>query len=152
MPLLLVRHAVALRRRDWSKPDHLRPLTPRGYAQADVLVDVLEPYGVTRILSSPYVRCVETVEPLAAKLGLPVETVDALAEGAGDDAARLVPAMEGAVVLCSHGDVIPELFDVLAPDADLTDPSFPCEKGSTWVVDDDRRRATYLAPPATDPR
>ena len=147
MPLLLVRHAVALRRRDWSKPDRDRPLTPKGYAQAQALVDVLSPFAVERILSSPYVRCVETVEPLAAKLGLPVETVDALAEGAGDAAARLAPGLTGSVVLCSHGDVVPELFDALAPDAVLDEPGFPCGKGSTWVLDDDRRRARYLPPP-----
>ena len=150
MPLLLVRHASALRRHDWSSPDFRRPLTPKGYAQAAALADQLAGYDVRRILSSPYVRCVETVEPLAARLGLPVEPVDALAEGAGASFLRLVDEVEtadGAAVLCSHGDVLPILLEALAPAAALSDPSRPCDKGSTWVVAADRRRADYLPPP-----
>ena len=149
MPLLLVRHAVALRRGDWTKPDRVRPLTERGHAQARELVDLLAPYEVERILTSPFVRCVQTVEPLAQHLGLEIERVDELAEGAGDAASRLVGAdRAGTLVLCSHGDVLPELFDELAPSARLDEPGFPCAKGSTWVIDDERSRASYLPPPA----
>jgi 8-oxo-dGTP diphosphatase len=149
MTLLLVRHAVALRRGEWKRPDHLRPLTPRGYDQADRLPEVLATFAVDRILSSPSVRCVETVQPLAAKLGLPIEEVGALAEGAGPSAAAL---LEGAgagavVVVCSHGDVIPDLLRELVPTVDVDGDAFACDKASTWLVDGDGA-ARYLPPPA----
>lgn len=146
MPLLLVRHASAMRRREWSKPDRVRPLTPRGYAQADALADLLAPYGAARVLTSPYVRCVETVEPLAARLGVPVEAVDDLAEGAGAAFAHRLPD-DITLVVCSHGDVLPVLFDAVAPGATIDQADFPCAKGSTWVIADDRRSARYLPPP-----
>jgi 8-oxo-dGTP diphosphatase len=147
MTLLLVRHAVALRRRDWSKADDLRPLRPIGHRQADALPDLLGDYGVDRILSSPSRRCVETVQPLAGRLGVPVEEVAQLAEGAGAAAASLLRRLPGVVVACSHGDVLPELLAVLAPSAVDDDEEVPCAKGSTWVLEDDGV-TTYLPPPA----
>jgi len=148
MTLLFVRHAIALRRQDWTRDDDLRPLTPRGYEQAEALPALLESFGVGRILSSPSTRCVETVQPLAARLGLPVEERQELAEGAGAAAARLLEGLDGTVVLCSHGDVVPELVPAVAPSARQDDGEMPCEKGSTWVVEDDGRSARYLPPPA----
>lgn len=143
MTLLLVRHAVALRRSDWTRSDRLRPLTPRGYEQAEALPALLAGHAPTRILSSPSVRCLETVQPLAARLGLPVEELPQLHEGEGAAAAVLLRGLEGVVVACSHGDVVPELLAALAPGS----PGEPCAKGSTWVVQADGS-ATYLAPPA----
>jgi 8-oxo-(d)GTP phosphatase len=144
MTLLLVRHAVALRRSDWTKPDHLRPLTPRGAQQADALVAQLAAFGVDRILTSPSVRCVETVQPLAAELGLPVEELPQLAEGQDAAAAELLRGLEGGVVACSHGDVLPALLAVLAPGVVPPAGEVECEKGSTWVLPE----ARYLPPPA----
>lgn len=148
MTLLFVRHAVALRRRDWTQPDELRPLSPRGYQQADGLPAALARFEVARILSSPSTRCLETVGPLAARLGLPVEEREELAEGAGTAALALLGGLDGTTVLCSHGDVLPELLGAVAGSERLPEGDLPCEKGSTWVVEDGRTRATYLPPPA----
>ena len=147
MTLLLVRHAVALRRRDWAKPDSSRPLTPRGYRQAEALPDLLSAYPIARILSSPSLRCVETIQPLAARLGLPIEEVPQLSEGAGASVAALLGDLAGVVVLCSHGDVLPELLDAIAPKAIPDDGEIPCAKGSVWIVEQDGSHAHYLSPP-----
>ena len=104
MTSVLVRHASAGDRDLWTVEDRLRPLDARGRRQAAALVDLLRPLGVRRVLSSPYVRCVETVEPLAAALELPVEHDDRLAEGAGHAALELV--REAGVVCCTHGDIV----------------------------------------------
>lgn len=141
--VLLVRHAAAGRRRPGAQ-DHLRPLSERGRRQADALVGLLAPYRPARIVSSPSLRCVETVLPLAAHLGLAVEESAELAEGRGAAAAALVDgAGPDVTVLCSHGDVVPELLWVLAPAA-AGEPG--CAKGSTWVVEGGEAR--YLPPPA----
>lgn len=151
MTLLLIRHAQAGSRKDWSGDDQLRPLSPKGRRQADALVDQLEPWAPSRVLSSPYLRCIETVKPLADELGLKVESVVELSEGAGADAVRLVRSLSDShVALCTHGDVIPEILVALA-DEDRLDlgPAPRQAKGSTWVLDSKKGRfvtATYVPP------
>ncbi len=108
MTSVLLRHASAGDRGDWDGPDLLRPLDRRGRRQAAELVELLRPYGLRRILSSPYVRCLETVEPLGAALGLPVEEDERLTEGAGPGARELL--QEDGVLACTHGDIV---FEVL---------------------------------------
>jgi 8-oxo-dGTP diphosphatase len=149
MTILLLRHAAAVRRADWHEADLLRPLTVKGYAQAAGLIDVLGKLAPQRIVSSPYVRCIESVEPLRAHLVRPVLVNDDLAEGTDAKAAALVDVdRDEVVLLCSHGDVIPALLTALAPDADLG-PDPRCEKGSTWVIERGGRSVRYLPPPET---
>jgi broad specificity phosphatase PhoE len=105
---VLLRHASAGHRTRWDGHDLSRPLDARGRRQAEELVEILRELGVRRVVSSPYVRCVETVEPLAAALGVPVEQDDRLAEGAGGSALGLL--REDGVVWCTHGDVVEELI------------------------------------------
>jgi phosphohistidine phosphatase SixA len=104
---VLLRHASAGHRTRWDGHDTSRPLDERGRRQAEELVELLVALGVRRVVSSPYVRCVETVEPLAAALGVPVEQDDRLAEGAGGTARELL--REDGVVCCTHGDVVEAL-------------------------------------------
>ncbi len=153
-PILLVRHAKAGDRGRWDGPDQLRPLTEKGWEQARQLPDQLAGYGATRVVSSPYVRCVQTVEPLAERLGLPVEESDALAEGASTGQLdELLASLAGeTAVLSTHGDVIPTLLDHLKRRDGLDLPSgYPCAKGSTWALLDDGdgrvTRAEYLPAP-----
>lgn len=105
---VLIRHASAGDREQWDGDDRLRPLDEKGRRQAAALVDELVSLDVRRIVSSPYTRCVETVAPLAAALGLGVEEDDRLAEGAGSAAAELL--REEGLVACTHGDVIYDLL------------------------------------------
>lgn len=112
MIVLLVRHARAGRRSEWEGDDHLRPLDEKGRRQAEGLVELLAPHPVDRILSSGYVRCVQTVEPLAEARGLPLEEADELAEGKLQaDVIGLLERLGAACpVLCTHGDVVLELL------------------------------------------
>ena len=149
--MYLVRHAKAGSRSDWSGPDDLRPLTKTGRRQADALRDLLADRGVIRVVSSPYVRCRQTVEPLGQRLRLPVDLADELAEGTPlREARRLIDKfIAEPTVLCTHGDVIGELLESLARQG-LIERDPRLEKGSTWVLDfqgDEVTGATYLAPP-----
>ena len=81
MKVYIVRHAKSEKRLDWDAPDLLRPLAPRGVRQAGALAGSLASSGVARIVSSPHLRCTQTVEPLAAATGLRVEHDERLAEG-----------------------------------------------------------------------
>jgi phosphohistidine phosphatase SixA len=71
-------------------------------------VEILLPLGVSRVVSSPYVRCVQTVEPLAAALGVEVEEDERLEEGAGAAATPLLS--ESGLVCCTHGDIAEALL------------------------------------------
>ena len=129
-----MRHAKAGDRDAWEQPDDLRPLTTKGEAQARALVDLLAGYDIERVLSSPYLRCTQTVAPLAASRRLAVEPSDDLAEGAGRAgvalARRLLPE-PGYTVLCSHGDVVEEILDALG----VTRQDYT-RKGAIWVFDE----------------
>ena len=151
MPVLLIRHGHAGSRKDWSGKDRERPLSEKGRRQAANLVGELSGWGVQRILSSPYTRCVQTVEPLAKELGLKVEVTQGLSEDHGNEALALARSLSSEkVALCTHGDVI---ADVLVPivDEDRVDlGSRPRQqKGSVWVLEADGSkfaRATYVPP------
>jgi phosphohistidine phosphatase SixA len=105
---VLLRHASAGDRYLWADDDRLRPLDKKGRRQAEKLAEELGTEDVRRVVSSPYARCVQTVEPLAAALGLEVELDDRLAEGGGSSARALFD--QPGVVACTHGDVIFELI------------------------------------------
>jgi 8-oxo-(d)GTP phosphatase len=142
--VLLVRHARAGDRESWHGDDRLRHLDKRGRHQAEGLVPLLDERGATGLFSSPYVRCVQTFEPSAAELGLPLEERDELAEGARrEDVLSLLEtfAPESLPALCTHGDVIAELLG----------PETKCKKGATWVLEVEGGRISpllYLPPPA----
>jgi phosphohistidine phosphatase SixA len=150
--LLLVRHADAGERSGWTGPDLLRPLADHGRVQARGLVALLgDRFAIGSIVSSPSVRCIETVAPLAAVLELDVTVDTALAEGADPRVAhdRLFAGGDAAVVLCSHGDVIPGLLEIVAAGGVDLGPSPRCQKASTWVLAGERGvdSASYLPPP-----
>ena len=110
MIVYLVRHATAGHRPSWEGDDRVRPLDDRGVRQAEGLVELLGRLDFARIVSSPAVRCVDTVVPLADGRGLRVEPSEALAEGAGREAAlELFRAAGGPLVACVHGDMVEEL-------------------------------------------
>ena len=154
MTVFLVRHADAKSRANWPGDDEQRPLTKKGETQAYGLVDQLKDAKVRRVLSSPAVRCSNTVEPLASKHGVQVEHTHVLLEGADAskayDLLRHVAKEKGDSVLCTHGDLVPEILRIAARDGMAVDDEPRWPKGSTWVFDVDGKRFTrarYLAPP-----
>jgi 8-oxo-dGTP diphosphatase len=151
----LIRHAAAGDRTTWTDDDRKRPLTRKGKTQAEFIADALAPHDVDAVFSSPYVRCVETVQPLADRVGIPVESVDHLAEGARDGATlEWLRTMGGRhVAACSHGDVIPAVIrrlDALGVPLYSQNGVFDVKKGSIWTLalEGDRvTSATYTPPP-----
>lgn len=153
MELLLVRHAHAGAKDQWRGDDRLRPLSDRGRGEARALVDLLAHIPAAQVVSSPLVRCVQTVEPLAAYLGLPIEQSEALGPQADRDAARLLRSLTYAphpVVVCTHGETIEALQRRLSRPGRLAfAPGGAHEKGSVWLLQARRGRfveATYLPP------
>lgn len=127
MPLLLVRHAWAGDRNKWEGDDRLRPLDERGRGQSLALVEQLARFPIDAILTSPYLRCAETVAPLAAARGLQAELRQELGEerqySDGFELVRSLAARD--VVVCGHGGL----------ETVLDDPP-KWRKGSTLVLSD----------------
>lgn len=120
-PLIVLRHAKAVDRDDWEGEDSDRPLTPRGRRQAGAIVGPLLAFGARRIISSPAVRCVKTVKPLASALGRTIDKTTLLSQDAwerGESDARAIIGQRvrarKAAVLCSHGPVLPDILSELA--------------------------------------
>lgn len=123
-PVVLVRHAKAVNRKDWDADDADRPLRPRGRTQARRLAPLLDAYGVKQLVSSPWFRCAATLQPYGVQRRLPTQTVDVFNEDAGkQDPAGVQQAMidicERAVVeqrpvaVCGHRPVIPDMLAAL---------------------------------------
>jgi 8-oxo-dGTP diphosphatase len=134
--IYVVRHGKAGSRSAWTEHDDLRPLTKAGRRQADAIADELADAGVTSIFSSPYVRCRQTVEPLAERVRLPVDLSDALEEGAPltDALALLDKLADHTAVLCTHGDVLGDLLGHCTRHGVTADTGL-IAKGSTWVLE-----------------
>jgi 8-oxo-dGTP diphosphatase len=134
--VLVIRHASAGDSAGWKGDDRLRPLDAKGFAQAARLVELLDGYEISRVLSSPALRCLQTVEPLAHQRGLEVEVHDELAEQRqGTDGAALAQSLEGQdVALSVHGG--------------LSDAAFgeSQKKGEVLVVDGDGRVVEQIRP------
>jgi exopolyphosphatase/guanosine-5'-triphosphate,3'-diphosphate pyrophosphatase len=152
MRIYWVRHAAAVRRGDWRRAEKLRPLTSGGHRQAHRLLELFDGAPLLHLLSSPDLRCRQTLEPLAAQRGLPIHLDARLATGRSPAGALdLLGELDGGrAVLCSHGDVIPRVIERLCDEGLRLERDLVCEKGSVWIVDAEpgrRARARYVAPP-----
>lgn len=151
MTVFLIRHADALPRHQWAHDDRLRPLTEKGFGQAQGLVELLGGRGIDRMLTSPAVRCRQTLDPLASHLGLVIEETPVLLEGSPIRPAHdLLDELAGTdVALCSHGDLIPDLVNRLIAEG-MEAHGRDAKKGSTWVLTHNGRRfvrGRYLPAP-----
>ena len=133
--IYLVRHAKAGSRKDWDGDDALRPLSKAGFKQATALAATLMRHDPSVLVSSPLVRCVQTLEPLAHLLREPVHTDERLAEGNDFQGVfELAAALPDGAVLCSHGDVIPDVIRAVERRGCEIDTAAQWAKASTWVL------------------
>jgi 8-oxo-dGTP diphosphatase len=132
----LIRHAHAGERHAWKGEDQLRPLSEKGARQAKNLAKQLADRDIREVFSSPAARCAQTVEPLASKVGTEVEIRKELREGA--DPTKVIALIEEhigkAPALSGHGDVIPEVIELLARRGMTIDGPAGNNKGSWWEL------------------
>lgn len=135
--MFLVRHANAGVRSRWKGPDKKRPLTEKGREQANSVAAGLTHHPVTAVLSSPAVRSIQTVEPLAARLELEVVTYKVLSVDTDLDAVRnFLSELEGTgIVISGHREWIGTLIEDLDLRGVPLHGSRKWPKGSTWIID-----------------
>jgi 8-oxo-dGTP pyrophosphatase MutT (NUDIX family)/phosphohistidine phosphatase SixA len=151
--LVVVRHATALKRIAFKGEDQDRPLTARGQLQAIRVVPILEAYGVSRLVSSPTQRCVQTLLPFSAQSGIKIRSEKALSESAHKVApdsttsrAALLARTQKAIALCTHRPVLPEIISALNNirgfDSDLA--STPLRPTTMIVAHRAKRRGKWV--------
>jgi 8-oxo-dGTP pyrophosphatase MutT (NUDIX family) len=139
--ILLVRHGRAGSKKHWKADDLLRPLDEKGEASAQHLAAVAGCYRPQRVLTAEPVRCLQTVQPAATALGVPVEVEPFLGKAhAGDRAVTAIRTVRGLLadgapaLVCSQGEVIPELIRGLAEGGEVRLESVEARKGSVWAL------------------
>jgi 8-oxo-dGTP diphosphatase len=159
----LVAHMDAGDRHRWTGDQDLRPLSELGRRQAAGMAETLASGPIDGLYSSPALRCRETLEPLAARSGLPIVTIPELRETGGFQRppnwdglpSDMAPAMggayaagrassalrqimiglpEGRVIVCSHGDVVPALIAFLIGANDLSLPPIHTRRGGWYTI------------------
>jgi len=151
--VFLVRHADAGSRKKWKKADSVRPISMKGHEQVEALVTRLVRTPINAIVSSPSLRCEQTVGPLAQLLGLKVKQSKLLRGTVPpEDVLRLIKEARGTrTVLCTHREAVGPLIEHLAADPRV-DVSGKLEwpQGSIWELTTRRGRVTRarLIPPA----
>ena len=148
-----VRHAKAGSRSEWTGDDRRRPLNKKGLEQAEKLVSLLARYPIAAIYSSGYLRCVQTVRPLARTRKLEVKVSPSLEEGHGLEGLTefLGDRSLDDVVLSTHGDIIDELVEDLVVREVIGPGEGGIDKGATWLLEADEHgvavRARYIPAP-----
>jgi 8-oxo-dGTP diphosphatase len=150
--IYLVRHAHAGDRSAWDGRDSARPLSRRGRNQADAIAARYADRPIARVLSSPAVRCKQTVAPIAHAQGIKVEVSAPLREGTPtDEAIELLRSLARTeVVLCSHGDVIPAVMRSLRDAGLEIHGGRTTSKASVFEITTRHGKfasARYIAPP-----
>lgn len=129
-PIVIARHGKATPHENWDGPDHLRPLAATGMQQSKDIAGGLAAFGPASIISSPAIRCLQTVAPLSYKLGMEIRESGKISQdkwtSEGDRVADFVASRfrkAAPVVVCSHGPVIPQIVSEILTHtgSDVTD-------------------------------
>jgi 8-oxo-dGTP pyrophosphatase MutT (NUDIX family)/phosphohistidine phosphatase SixA len=144
VPLILLRHAKALPKSSWSRDDASRPLEDSGIADAQALAGLLACFAPAgRVLSSPAVRCMETVRPYAELTGTDVLATSSLELSRTDravSAAVISDALAAGepTVICAHRENLPALLaaagDALGAAVPPDDRGDPLPTAAFWVL------------------
>lgn len=118
--LMIVRHAKAKPRSSWSRAEGDRPLAATGKRQAHAVWRLLDAWKPSRIISSPWMRCMQTVAGYAKANGLPIKEKNRLTEAEHKrkpaKAAKLMESLfdsNHSTVVCTHRPVLPTILKVV---------------------------------------
>jgi phosphohistidine phosphatase SixA/8-oxo-dGTP pyrophosphatase MutT (NUDIX family) len=137
VPIILLRHGTSERRSQKYPDDRVRPLAAQGHAQAEALAELLACYGPLSVISSPAVRCIDTVRPFAGKQHAVIDIDPALSESAHAAAPSAVASWVRALivegrptVVCSHRIVLDDVLAAVLPSREQADG--PLVNGRPW--------------------
>ena len=136
--LVLLRHAKAIKRSEWSDYDLDRPLSADGIEQSQKLIAQLEPFGISGIFSSDATRCFSTIEPFSLAADLRVTVTQDLNEEEFEKSAktsveyvRQLMKFEGNQLVAGHNPIIPHVLSKVAGVDYSADDLSPAD---AWIV------------------
>jgi 8-oxo-dGTP pyrophosphatase MutT (NUDIX family)/broad specificity phosphatase PhoE len=139
--VLIVRHGKAGSKQRYKGDDKERPLDKYGRAQAESLVGTLLAFGACTLYAADRLRCRQTIEPLADELGVGINAEPCLtAEAYSDNRKRArqrvleIAAAGGTPVICTQGEVIPDLISWWCAKDGVRPDKSRNRKGSTWIL------------------
>lgn len=140
-PLVLLRHAKAIKREEWDGDDDDRPLAQVGQVQAKRLLSTYLPFGIEEVHSSDAVRCIETIEPMTRSLKMnPIFSTDLSEyrfakdkEAALDYAQDLMDRGNGAII-CSHNPILPKLLKKLIGKKSFKELGQELKPAEAWIL------------------
>ena len=150
--LYVVRHAKAGERRLWTDDDIKRPLSKKGWKQAELVGKRIGELGPSRLVSSPYVRCIQTLEPLGKRIDAEVEIDQRLCEDEPfEPVLELLRDLPAGAVVSTHGDLIPATMEALARRGMKLKTQPDWRKAAVWVLKRNKKgdivEATVWPPP-----
>ena len=144
--IIVMRHAKATPRDQWTKGEATRPLLPAGSVQATALTNVLAAYGPRLVVTSGWKRCLDTVLPFIAKHKVKLVERSQLSEfGAKNGPKRTHKLVHNviqsgqAAVICSHRPALPTVMEALSEYATKSvrkelDALEPLKPGEFYVI------------------
>lgn len=140
-PLILLRHAKALDRKEWSGDDEDRPLTEDGRRQVQKLIKTMHVYGLTSIHTSDAIRCLDTAKPIADALGIELVVNSKLSEYEyhrdGKSAAKYIKGLfeqDQRVLVCGHNPILTKIIKKMARRLDMYQEDFSLGKGDAFIL------------------
>ncbi len=119
-PIILLRHAKALKRTEWDGDDGDRPLEHRGQLQAKRLLPIYLPYGISEVHTSDALRCIETIDLMARLIEkTPIFSADLSEYGYAKDREAPLDYVQDlmnrgiSAIVCSHNPIIPKVVKKL---------------------------------------
>lgn len=150
--LYVVRHAKAGERRLWTDDDMKRPLSKKGWRQSELVGKRIAKQGPSELVSSPYVRCIQTLEPLGKMIDANVKVDERLCEDAPfEPVLELLRELPAGAVVSTHGDIIPATMQALARRGMKLNSPPDWRKATVWVLERNKKgdivHATVWPPP-----
>ena len=140
-PLVLLRHTKALKRDLWDGDDGDRPLEHVGQIQAAKIPAIYAPYAIEKIYSSDAIRCVQTIEAMAAEYGItPIYSSEISEFGFEKDSEKALDYALSVMlsnkpsVMCSHNPVLPKLVKKLIGKKNFKRLSAELKPGDSFVL------------------
>ncbi len=119
-PFIVVRHAKAKPRSSWTRAEGERPLAATGLRQALAVCRLLASWQPKRVVSSPWLRCMQTITPYANSQKAKIRSVEAITEhSAHRNPQKARSAIEylldkrKSTAVCTHRPVLPQVIKVL---------------------------------------
>jgi 8-oxo-dGTP diphosphatase len=119
--LILLRHAKATARTNWSGAEAKRPLLPEGKQQSKKLVRLLSAFGPKRLITSPWTRCEHTVLPYATATNQTLiyrsqltELTSALSPRKTIKVVEDLFEAKKSALICTHRPALPTILKTLA--------------------------------------